>query len=341
MIKDIKSFSYSSISSCENCPKSFEFRYIKKIPEAFQSIEAFMGGIVHKVLERLYAERENGINIKNEELTDIYRENWEISYGNKIKIVNGDKNTQHYIDLGIEQLNNFYKNIFMTDRSRSVMLEEKFSVELPNGIIYRGIIDRVARLGDGRIRVVDYKTGTVGEPLDTLQLPSYSIHIFESNPLETELEICYEDLKKGLTKTALIIKEDVKEIKSEIASKIVQIRSMKDFPAKPSSLCKWCGYNEICEDYLKLTGSETDSLKHCPECGSILIERKGKFGKFLGCSDYPNCRYTLDLGPASEDVSGDSICPECGGILRERKGKFGKFLGCSNYPDCRFTRKIK
>ena len=65
---------------------------------------------------------------------------------------------------------------------------------------------------------------------------------------------------------------------------------------------------------------------------------EGKFGDFLGCSNYPDCRYTFNL----DDDEGEDFgaCPECGGGLRKIEGKFGDFLGCSNYPECKFTKKL-
>jgi len=73
--------------------------------------------------------------------------------------------------------------------------------------------------------------------------------------------------------------------------------------------------------------------RNCPECGSPLIVRWGRYGKFIGCQNYPACRYTepwLDkIGVA---------CPKCGGELvvkRTRKGRI--FYGCAHWPECDFT----
>jgi DNA topoisomerase I len=80
--------------------------------------------------------------------------------------------------------------------------------------------------------------------------------------------------------------------------------------------------------------------KECPECGRPLIVRWNRYGRFLGCSGYPECRYTesLDREPAAEPRPIGEKCPNCGGEMVEREGRFGAFIACSNYPKCKYTR---
>jgi len=73
--------------------------------------------------------------------------------------------------------------------------------------------------------------------------------------------------------------------------------------------------------------------RNCPKCNNPLIIRWGRFGKFIGCSTFPNCRYTE---PWLEKLG--ISCPDCGGDLIERKTRRGRvFYGCSNYPTCEWT----
>ena len=69
----------------------------------------------------------------------------------------------------------------------------------------------------------------------------------------------------------------------------------------------------------------------CPKCGSNLVKRSGKYGDFLGCSNYPDCKHT-------QSIYDYGVCPTCGGSLRFIKSIHGDFLGCSNYPNCRYTK---
>lgn len=71
----------------------------------------------------------------------------------------------------------------------------------------------------------------------------------------------------------------------------------------------------------------------CPNCGHDLVIRMGRFGKFIACTNFPECTYTRQYG---EKI--DMKCPRCGGdivIKRSKRGK--KFYGCSNYPKCTFA----
>lgn len=76
-----------------------------------------------------------------------------------------------------------------------------------------------------------------------------------------------------------------------------------------------------------------ETTEKCPNCGSNLVIRTGRFGKFLSCSKFPECKFTK---PFTEKT--DLICPKDGGqvvVKKTRKGR--KFYGCSNYPACKFA----
>lgn len=84
----------------------------------------------------------------------------------------------------------------------------------------------------------------------------------------------------------------------------------------------------------KKAPKETGEL--CPECGSSLVIRKGKFGEFVACSNYPTCKY---IKKEKKEVNEICKCPKCDkGMIVERKTKKGKiFYGCNNYPKCNYA----
>jgi DNA topoisomerase-1 len=85
----------------------------------------------------------------------------------------------------------------------------------------------------------------------------------------------------------------------------------------------------------------------CPEEGRTpghLVEKLGRYGKFIACENYPECRFTRELSGAArpEPEPTGQTCPECGqGELVKRVGRYGPFIGCSRYPDCRYIKKEK
>ena len=73
--------------------------------------------------------------------------------------------------------------------------------------------------------------------------------------------------------------------------------------------------------------------ENCPNCGNPLVKRKGKYGEFVACSNYPKCKY---IKSEPKEVVTICKCPNCDeGYIVEKKSKRGKvFYGCNNYPKC-------
>ena len=81
---------------------------------------------------------------------------------------------------------------------------------------------------------------------------------------------------------------------------------------------------------IHLSDEETDEV--CEICGKPMTVRTGRFGRFLGCSGYPECK---NIKPF---IVGKGLCPVCGGdLIEKRSGKGHIFYGCANYPECRFA----
>jgi DNA topoisomerase-1 len=76
----------------------------------------------------------------------------------------------------------------------------------------------------------------------------------------------------------------------------------------------------------------------CPECSEgELVEREGRYGKFVGCSRYPECKY-IKGKDKSEPLPTGEMCPNCGKELVVRQGRRGPFVGCSGYPSCKYIK---
>jgi len=78
----------------------------------------------------------------------------------------------------------------------------------------------------------------------------------------------------------------------------------------------------------------------CENCGAFMVIKKGRYGKFLACPNYPECKNTkpLNIKEAAEETN--EICEKCGSKMLKRKGRYGEFLACSNYPACKNTKPI-
>ena len=92
-------------------------------------------------------------------------------------------------------------------------------------------------------------------------------------------------------------------------------------------------YEPFLKDYAKLP------QKLCPTCGRPLELRVSRFGQFLGCTGYPECKYTERLEIRKEPEPIGESCPSCHqGQLVRRQGRYGSFISCNRYPECKYTR---
>ncbi len=119
---------------------------------------------------------------------------------------------------------------------------------------------------------------------------------------------------------------------------------------KYPSECKWCGSKLVVKEgkYGYFLGCinfpdckytfDIQELVICPNCNGRLRIKHGKYGDFIGCENFPKCKYSISL---IERKKTDIICSECRGFMIIHKGKEGFFLGCENYPKCRKTLKLR
>jgi len=83
----------------------------------------------------------------------------------------------------------------------------------------------------------------------------------------------------------------------------------------------------------------------CPECGRPMVIKLGRYGKFLACTGYPECKVALPLNgkdePQAEPEKTDQVCEKCGEPMVIKAGRFGKFLACSAYPKCKNSQPLE
>lgn len=86
---------------------------------------------------------------------------------------------------------------------------------------------------------------------------------------------------------------------------------------------------------------ETTQEEYCENCGRVMVLKRGRFGQFMACTGYPDCKTTrrLDQGKRVPDIPLDEKCPECGRNMILRHGRYGEFTSCSGYPDCKYVKQ--
>jgi DNA topoisomerase-1 len=106
----------------------------------------------------------------------------------------------------------------------------------------------------------------------------------------------------------------------------------------------------IAERQEKVSRPEEATDETCPECGeetgAKLVRKWGRYGWFLSCSRYPDCKYRRNAKRSAEEADRpepemtDVPCPKCGKPMVKRTGRFGPFLGCSDYPKCKGIKNL-
>lgn len=146
--------------------------------------------------------------------------------------------------------------------------------------------------------------------------------------------------KEGIER-AKITTEELEEICPKCGNHKLQIKFGRRGRFIACSGYPDCDYtrnvNETAEDAAKeLEEPTVVEGRDCPKCGGQLVYKKGRYGKFIGCANYPKCKH---IEPLEKPKETGVACPKCGkGQLIERKSRYGKlFYSCNTYPDCDYA----
>lgn len=246
-------FSHSRISSFENCPKQFEFRYVQKIASETESIEAFVGKRVHEVLERLYQFAGRGQLPGVEKVVDRYHKIWEEAYdAERVRIIREGAAIGFYRTLGERCVRGYYLRHYPFDDGETLGLEKRVVFPLDEAGEYRmqGIIDRISRARDGVIEVHDYKTGArvpTQRALDEdRQLALYQIGLARELGPDQPFRLVWHYVAKDATRISTRTREALEALRQTTIARIDEIQQAVDYPTRKSALCSWCEYRAIC-----------------------------------------------------------------------------------------------
>jgi len=249
----VTQYSHSRLSSFENCPRQFAYRYVEKIETRRESIEAFTGKRVHEILERLY--HHVGRHQKPPSLAQVqsrFRSDWVATWHDEVGIVRKEFDVAHYQQLGARCLENYYRRYYPFDGEETVGIETRvqFSLDPAGRYKIRGVADRVVRSGPGRYEIHDYKTGGYLPPQKRIdsdrQLALYQIGLSQAYEDAREFELVWHYLAHNKTLRSRRTPEQLDALRSETVALIDQIESATEYPVRTSPLCSWCEFRDIC-----------------------------------------------------------------------------------------------
>jgi DNA topoisomerase-1 len=190
--------------------------------------------------------------------------------------------------------------------------------------------------------------------------------------LETQLDM----IEEGKMKRLDTLNDFFAPFEEELKNAKLNMRNVKREEIPTDKVCEKCGRPMVikwgkngqfiaCSNYpackntqnftrtedgqivpIEILVEETD--RSCEKCGRPMVVKRGKFGPFLGCSGYPECKNIVNVRKdengaitAAEKEISDVACDKCGRPMAPKRGKFGPFLGCSGYPECQNIMKMK
>jgi putative RecB family exonuclease len=255
-------YSHSRLETFRNCPRQFKIQYIDKIKTETESIEAFMGGIVHEVLEKLYKDVSMTKIPTRDEVLAHYDKVWDEKWHDGITVVKKDYTPDNYREVGRKCAAEYYDGHHPFDDTRTIALEHLVFFPLDEDEDYwvRGFIDRVAVTDDGRYEIHDYKTSgrlkTQGQIDKDRQLALYQIAVQRDWKDAKSVELVWHYLAFGKELRSARSADQLEELKRETMELIRSIEDESVFRPRESALCGWCAYQEYCpaKKHLFLTG---------------------------------------------------------------------------------------
>jgi len=261
-------FSFSQLAAYSVCPLQYKFAFILKIPAATDKASLIFGRVMHNTLynfllpilsERQTAQgdlfgdlpatkqakaarSEAAKNLLSEKrLLEIYEEFWQPDgYADK-------KIREQYKIKGRESLRKFLTDYRVTAPPEVLFLEKKFSFKIDEDVI-KGTMDRVDKLADGTLEIVDYKTGKSKTKLDfkdKRQLILYQLFLEEFLGLKVS-KLSYYYLESGEKVSFAATEKDFTKLRLEVRAEITDIKK-RNFSPTPSMMCGFCDFNSICE----------------------------------------------------------------------------------------------
>lgn len=249
-------FSFSQIEAFSCCPLQYKYNFILKIPIE-EKVSFIFGRVMHNTLRDFLASQLSDGSIQPglfatkdkkekkrptlEELLKIYDSYW-VSDGYHSK-----DEREKYKKKGREIFTAFYAQLEADGWPEVMFIEKNFTVKIANQVL-KGAIDRIDRLGNGTVEIIDYKTGKPKEKLaydEKRQLLLYQIAVEEVFDLKVG-SLAYYYLDNDAKISFVAKPADIAKVKQDVADTIAEI-SQCQFTPKPSFLCAYCDFRNICE----------------------------------------------------------------------------------------------
>lgn len=235
---------YTHIESFRRCPLQYKYRYVIKIPVPTSAALGF-GDIIHKTMQEFYQQVIAGNPMTREKLLALYEAQWRSkgfmskSYEDEMK-KHGEELLTEYFGKGYDP------------KTKTIAVEQAFKIKITPEVSLGGRIDRVDRRDDGKLEIIDYKTGAAPkkrDPAEDFQLSLYALAaadkgLYHEDPENIVVSFYFFEGQERLSGSRS--KEQLDNVKQEIADATDEINK-SDFHATPGMYCSFCEFRLICE----------------------------------------------------------------------------------------------
>ncbi len=246
-------YSHSRLSCFEDCPRRFYYRYVARVPAAWESVEAFVGKRVHEVLERLLLFVGRGQVPSLPAVLNRYQQLWEEHFSpERVRVVRSETPLAFYREGGERCLANHYRRNYPFDADETISVEERVTCTLDDAGRYQiqGFVDRLVRAPDGALEIHDYKTSRripTQKVLDEdRQLALYQLAVERRFPEVPGVRLVWHYLYYGEVRISTRSADQLKALRERTLELIDSIEREEEFAARPNPLCQWCEYREGC-----------------------------------------------------------------------------------------------
>ena len=238
----------SRVSDYRNCPQLYKYRAIDQLPEAI-SLDAERGTLVHSILQELFDVPQG---VRTEEFANSLIERlWDEQAVAKPELADLVSSQKEWFDRVASLLSNYF-TIEEPNSFEPTERELHVEMNLTEDIYLHGYVDRLDIAPSGEVRIVDYKTGKAPKPnweaKSLFQLQIYALVYWRtSGRIPSLLQLLY--LGDGKIVRSVPTEEQLErteQILLDIAKEILEAANLNSWKPKPSKLCDWCSFKNIC-----------------------------------------------------------------------------------------------
>jgi putative RecB family exonuclease len=245
------SYSHSKLGTFQQCKYKFKLQYVDKVKvDIPDTVETFMGKLVHETLEKLYKDlKYQKLNTK-EELLSFFENLWDEQWSDNVLIAKKEYTSENYKEMGKKFTADYYDHYKPFNNWTTIGLETQDFLELGEGNKYHVRIDRLACDKEGNYYVCDYKTNNALKPQDELdedrQLAMYSLWVKSKFLDAKKVKLVWYFLAFDKEMVSERSDEQLVQLKKDTEELIKELENCSDFPTNVSNLCNWCVYKCLC-----------------------------------------------------------------------------------------------